>query len=448
MPQINIKQYCKPIAPPATPEDDSDVCLNNESDAALEDDLDIDLENNRDTTDDNNPDERIPGGKPTAPASRTVSGKSFYYGSNADGEELAIEGILYEDAGNYAHQNDTSVTVEDFSNLDIEACVLAKFEAILPSLLKSPISSIADTGFHFDGDASCLVERFACCGLMVERRTYLQIDISGAKSEVYTSNPFAKKIEESLKLKPSEELPKLALVQLVMAELLAKEKGALLNPATVKWRRLASRAHGRLHRCRESVKAMTRYQQILQGAEPLSPHQQRSLTLIRENHKKDIHNRHHQLLVDRALAGSCERISGQDVVILRDKNHEIIAGVLVRATQKLFPKDTVERLDRAVRVFAWRYPYTKVDVARHGTCADDHFVSNPDKNVREEKNKHHACCGTDHYGVRHPVGHSGPADLILQEFSRAQHKTPGIINSIAWRDEFPVLKSSVYMVSQ
>ncbi|KAK7973735.1 hypothetical protein PG989_015583 [Apiospora arundinis] len=133
---------------------------------------------------------------------------------------------------------------------------------------------------------------------------------------------------------------------------------------------------------------------------------------------------------------------------------------VIRATQKLFPStpDLLERMDRAARSFAWRYPYVKPEAIRHATTVDLHLVENPQKDPRSEdcgRNElHRAVCGVEHYGIHTEKTASALRNLKFQKFSQAVHgpyrdtRTGAPSKLIeAWENEFPKLKKGVYGIA-
>ncbi|KAK6856510.1 hypothetical protein PG995_006697 [Apiospora arundinis] len=133
---------------------------------------------------------------------------------------------------------------------------------------------------------------------------------------------------------------------------------------------------------------------------------------------------------------------------------------VIKATQKLFPStpDLLERMDRAARSFAWRYPYVKPEAMRHATTVDLHLVENPQKDPRSIdcgwNELHRAVCGVEHYGIHTEKTASALRNLKFQKFSQAVHgpyrdtRTGAPSKLIeAWENEFPKLKKGVYGIA-
>ena len=397
-----------------------------------------------------------PGGPRAKPSTaETASGDSTYYRLMADGSIKEVLGHRYAYASNYAHPYDTEVTVEDLSHIDIDAGIRSKFEAILPLLLHEPVSLLVNTFTEFEENVELgyIIEVFDFCGLAVERRTYTEIDVYSTKRDQYSRGPIALRVEKDRKQHFNGDKPPMDVVQYLMAVILVEiiaKYGKYKGRKSEKWREIVTNAHGRLYRAADLAVEVARCREIISGPDTMPAGVQEQLVEVRKNEKKfdKALNKHHQLQIDRASAEVCDRITGKDIVILRDKNHKLIAGAFCKATQKVLPKWTLERMDRALKSLGWRHSISAADASRHGTAYDDHLVQNPEKAIESAIEPHNVASGTDHYGNNHPAGHSGVKDLQCQEFAHGRSPTPGLKNSPAFTVELPKVKDGVWGVSE
>ncbi|KAK8102356.1 hypothetical protein PG984_015502 [Apiospora sp. TS-2023a] len=341
-------------------------------------------------------------------------------------------------------RSDTTVTVEDLSNVNVEyddETVQRLLNSLRPALVND--SSTPDYEFHeytmSQDKYGVIIEEFILNGFKVHRRTFNMFDAKDMAPKGYSTWARARDIQDQAtkrakldELTVDETLSAIASLLFIDKakpendrRFLNKE-GKLRRKNAETWPALKTELHGQMFRTRDDPDKRC---QVMQGFD------------VRRGRTDPEYE-------------ACFQMA-KDIVILRDRNHELINGVITEATQKLFLSDPnlVKRMDRAARAFAWRYPYEKPDPTRHGTTYDHHLIQKPSRDPRSpscpETDLHRAVCGVEHYGLRTELVNSGLAGLRLQKFSQAKHSfgtrtIAGPGTDAAWRDEFPKLLTGLY----
>lgn len=373
-------------------------------------------------------------------------------------EEEVVKGYLYAWASNICHLEDAKVKVEDLSDRDIDPRLAQSTQELLSKILKCDAAEIqVGACFRSEQHEGHTTEEFTIPGPLgdwrVCRKTYHNIDARGGANAQYRKLAVAKRISAEAKAKAGPA-PSDAQVKRVACRILAKRHVELADGvAELKWPDLLREAHEILYNHREDAAFQSRLNDELSGttARPASLTPELvdlvESNLLKGRKKK---NKLHQFLLDEEASKLCEHIEGFDIVILRDGKHELICGVVAEAVQKLFPAETVDKMSTAAEAFAWRFPYKKPDESRHPTSQAVHLAANPSKDVRSEKcqQPHFAACGVEHYGVHHETGRgSGFDGLCLQKFTTCLNPSGRLLESTAWKDEFPKLKEGVYGVA-
>lgn len=367
-----------------------------------------------------------------------------------------VNGRLYAWASNICHLEDTKVKVEDLSERDIGAELAQNTQELLSKILKFDAQEMQAGAYSKSQQhEGFTTEEFTVCGPLgdwrVCRKTYGDIDARDGPNTQYSQSPLAKRIlaEAQEKVGPA---PSEAQVKRVACRILAERRVGLPDGAAKdKWAELLSEAHENLYKHREDAAFQSTLNDELNGVTErpasLTP---KLVDLVEKNllKRRRNKNRFHQFLLDGEASNLCERVNGFDIVILRDRKHELICGVVTEAVQKLFPAETVDKMGTAAEAFAWRFPYKKPDKFRHPTSEAVHLAACPNKDVRSEdcQQPHFAVCGVEHYGVHHEVGRGrGFRGLCLKEFSSPNCLT--LPETTAWKEEFPKLKGGVYGIA-
>ncbi|KAH8777730.1 hypothetical protein F5883DRAFT_639781 [Diaporthe sp. PMI_573] len=375
-------------------------------------------------------------------------------GQEEAGEEL-VDGYLYAWASNVCHLEDTKVQVEDLSDRDIDGQLAQGVQYLLSEVLKcnAEKKSQYSRSQQLEG---IVTEEFTTPGPVgnwrVCRKTYCDIDVRSKKNGQYSRSTIAKQILEEAQAKAGPA-PSDAQVKHVACRIVTQNGGKLPDgPVAKKGPTLLRQAHEELYTHRNDASFQRELEQELEAATERPTDQTREiLCLVEKALPRRKENKFHQFVLDQQASNACERVEGFDIVILRDRNDELICGVVTEALQKLWPAGTVGKMGTAVETFAWRFPFKKPDDLRHPTSKAVHLAQFPDKDVHSEecKQPHFAVCGVEHYGVHHETGYSkGFKGLCFQEFSWKTQDCPALLKSSAWKEEFPKLKGGVYGIAE
>jgi hypothetical protein len=246
----------------------------------------------------------------------------------------------------------------------------------------------------------------------VYRKTYHDIDVRQKSNRQYSQSAIAKRISRNAEVRAGPA-PSAAGVRLAACQILARNKGKLPGGAGPdEWQKLLHRAQQEVYIHRHiAASHLEPAEKIEEKAQ--SPAcgaiAQEIVDLVDKNLPTRKPNAFHQSILDEEASKECEKIKGFDIVILRDKYHELICGVVTMAIQKLLPPETVEKMNTAAEAFAWPFPYKRPDRLRHPTNQALHLKANPNKHVhsKECEQPHFAVCGVEHCGLHHELGHSG-----------------------------------------
>ncbi|KAK7697148.1 hypothetical protein SLS64_013847 [Diaporthe eres] len=368
--------------------------------------------------------------------------------------EEVVKGHLYAWASNICHLEDTKVKVEDLSNRNIDPQLAQNTQELLSKILKCDATEL-QVGEYSKSEQhkGYPTEEFTVPGSPGEwrvcRKTYYNIDAREGPNSQYSTSTTAKRIlaEASAKAGPP---PSDAQVKHVACRILAEDRAELRDQYNrVRWSKLVDVVHEELYSHRGDADFESRLTDELNGnIKPPVAQSPELAALVEQNLPRRKGNEFHQFILDGEASNACERIEGFDVVILRDGKHELICGVVTRAVQKLFPEETVDKMSSAAEAFAWRFPYKRPDDLRHPTSQAVHLAAHPEKDARstECQQPHFAVCGVEHYGLHHETGHrSGFNGLCFQKFYTCRN--PRLLESTAWKEEFPKLKGGVYGVA-
>lgn len=372
-----------------------------------------------------------------------------------------VKGTLYQWASNICHLDDTKVKVEDLSDRDIGAQLAPKVQDLLSMILKSDPDEMQVRAYskseQSEGPTS---EEFVIAGplgdLRVCRKTYHNIDARNGETQQYSKSTIIQRISADAegKVPPKPTVDQLKYVACRILAKDAKENGKLSNTNDRDmFPILLGMAQEELYNHRGDAAFLSRLGDELKGIIQRPADQTPELIArVEEKLHPEKVNPIHEFLLDAEASNACNRIEGFDIVILRDKHSELICGVLTQAVQKLFAAGTVDKMNTAVEAFAWRFPYKAPDDQRHNANKAVHLAKYPDKDVRSKecKQPHFAVCGVVHYGLHHEAGHgNGLLGLRFQTFASKYNtgRNEGLFKTIAWKEEFPKLKSGVYGVA-
>lgn len=369
-----------------------------------------------------------------------------------------VRGDLYSWSSNIGHLKDTKVKVEDLSGIDIDAQLGEGTQKLLSKALNCNAETISDYSRSVQ-PGGVVREEFTVRGSFrawpVCRITFNHIDVRNGKPNQYSGSLIAKRImkaaEANVAPPPSEDQVKHVAYQIVADRIVEKKKSKLPSgSANQKGKILRTEAQEKLFIHRDDAAYKSDLEREMQAAERPAAHTPEILSLVQDKWpRRPKHNQFHEFLLDTEKTNLCERLEGFDVVILRDKNGELICGVIPRAVQKLLPVGTVDKMSTAAEAFAWRFPFKRPDPLRHITNQVVHLARFPDKDVRSKecKQPHFAVCGVEHYGVHHEVAHYDFKSLHFKEFSPRTEGCPDLLRSPAWKEEFPKLKDGVYGIA-
>lgn len=392
------------------------------------------------------------GGKPANPQPKISLTKDFAFHRQ---ELKVVNSRFYSWASNICHLEDTDVQVEDLSEIDIDAQLAQDIQDPLSKALNCDAESMSEYS-RSEQPEELVTEEFTIPGPFgvrrVRRITCNHIDVRHGRNQ-YSESPIAKRIlnaaEANVAPRPSD-----AQVKHVACRIVVEEHGGELPDVAVREQgpKLLHEAQKDLFIHRDDAAYKLRLDREMQTSEKSKIQTPKILSLVEKAWRKmKMDNKFHQYLLDTERSNLCERIEGFDVVILRDKNGQLICGVFTKALQKLFPDGTVDKMSRASEAFTWRFPFKTPDEIRHPTSQAVHLARYPDKDVRSEecKQPHFAVCGVEHYGAHHEIVKSnGLRGLHFQEFSHNPEKCPRVYNSSAWKEEFPKLKEGVYGIAE
>ncbi|KAK7946386.1 uncharacterized protein PG986_010707 [Apiospora aurea] len=273
--------------------------------------------------------------------------------------EEPFQGPLYDRALNVSHLDDTAVTVEDMSDLNVEyqhPAVKSLLDTLGPSLkadVFSPAYMTDNYELHQDR-YEVIIENFFLNGFKVHRRTYPMLDAKNIKPKGYSDTDMAKVIGDQANSRARLETLDRDKTLDAMARLLCKDEdepgkqrrfltknGSFKKNEKNTWSLLKTTIQGQMFQTRNDP---AKRKQLLgnfnvdeaKSNETFSSWFKKAANIYDMGTNKG-GNKHNDYLLDVEAAELCEVIAGQDIVILRDKNHELIAGVITEATQRLFP---------------------------------------------------------------------------------------------------------------
>lgn len=396
------------------------------------------------------------------PKDRGQSKTEEYFGTTGnisaqekDGtEEEVVEGHLYAWASNICHLEDTKVKVENLSDRSIDTRLAQNTQDLLSKILKCDAEEMQISAYSRSEQLGGLItEEFIIPGSPSEwrvcRKTYYDIDAREGPNSQYSTSTTAKRILAEATAKAGSA-PSDAQVKHVACRILAEDRSELRDQYNrVRWWKLLDMAHEELYNHRGDAAFESRLTDELSGTIKRPADQSPELVaLVEKSLPRGRENEFHQFILDGEASNTCERVEGFDIVVLRDGKHELICGMVVEAVQKLFPAGTVDKMSTAAETFAWRFPYKRPDDQRHPTSQAVHLAAHPEKDVRsaECQQPHLAVCGVEHYGLHHETGRgSGFNGLCFQKFNTCRN--PRLLESTAWKEEFPKLKEGVYGVA-
>jgi hypothetical protein len=251
----------------------------------------------------------------------------------------------------------------------------------------------------------------------------------------YVMTGRAQRVAQKGKNELGMERPPLWMVQQVLAALLDEvHNGEFSGKNGKKWSIGASLAHGELVRHREDPAFRAWLDHMRAHPEQMSSKRRRILKFVQEQYKKDEDNDQHQLLVDEQIANKCvKHLTDLDVILIINKDYQVIQSVFVEFLQKVCGQATKAAIDRTMTDFSYLYPLNKPD-HRHGSNSDEHLPANPDLdvNIPACADRHHAVCGTGHFGTAHAIGRWAFNEISLRKFSHATEGPDGLDKTHAW----------------
>ncbi|KAK7972646.1 hypothetical protein PG996_006852 [Apiospora saccharicola] len=271
----------------------------------------------------------------------------------------SFKGDIREWSSNVYHLKDTTVSVEDLSNVNVE-CDDETAQRLLNSLRPALVndSSTPDYEFHdytmSQDQYGVIIEEFTLDGFKVHRRTFNMFDTKDMAPKGYSAWAGAGGIQDqATKRAKLDELTVDETLRAV-ASLLFTDKakpenerrflnkeGKLRRKNAETWPALKTEVHGQMFRTRDDP---DKRRQVMQGFDVCQgrtdPEYEACFRMAKDLYNKagtlKEENKHNDYLVDVEAARLCDSISGKDIVILRDRNEELITGVATIAAHNLF----------------------------------------------------------------------------------------------------------------
>jgi hypothetical protein len=112
-----------------------------------------------------------------------------------------------------------------------------------------------------------------------------------------------------------------------------------------------------------------------------------------------------------------ELVSDQEMVLVLDKNNQLIAFCASKAMQKLFSEGVLEKVYECLDRFTYHQAILKPDHVRHPLQVE-FLRDNPLIDCRAAKDVHLAKCGSEHYGCREAIGDPHGKNIYVADGSR------------------------------
>jgi hypothetical protein len=126
-------------------------------------------------------------------------------------------------------------------------------------------------------------------------------------------------------------------------------------PGVVKnrWHNGGRVAHGELYRHREDEGFVQHFERYIHAPHTLPARRQQMLILVQAQYKKNVTNKHHQMLLDEVIADDCAEEIRDNIfmVICGDKHNRLIAEVYPGFEKQVLPPGTTQGCDKAMADF-------------------------------------------------------------------------------------------------
>lgn len=376
-------------------------------------------------------------------------------GGRPDGKAYIVEGRKWQGFANIAHPNDQEIQMPDLSSDDVQnEALYDQLKEGLSTLLKNDAQSLADTDSYnrfpiLAEDPSCgYTECFSWQSLTVVRCTYTRIDAKEGPKSKYAAdeNPIAKLYAEGVSAAIGPEPSVEAYKRFMAAHLL---NGTWWNLRSAKplsggkalgkreWEALLLKAHSAWFDDRQRFNDDTTdntHQQMLND-----PKYAELYGAVVAHFPAKVHNKRRDWEEDNMIAEKCVKIDGKDLVILRDKNFELIAMVAACAAN-LISQAKLDEVMEAVNKFAWRFPMYEPEPLRHQCHEHVNLRHNPEWDPLRSNDPHRAVSSVDHMGVNHEYGRADLKAIKPQAMNLYARRKAGVPELLKPGCEFSKLK--------
>lgn len=113
-----------------------------------------------------------------------------------------------------------------------------------------------------------------------------------------------------------------------------------------------------------------------------------------------------------------EMVADHDLVLVLDKNNELIVFCAIKAVQKLLSDGVLENVYTCSDIYTYHQAIPKPDPTCH-PLREDFLRQNPRSDCRAAEDRELAKCGVEHYGCREMTGHPHSSILYMTRGSSA-----------------------------
>ncbi|ERF70847.1 hypothetical protein EPUS_02369 [Endocarpon pusillum Z07020] len=311
-------------------------------------------------------------------------------------------GTLFPWAGNISHWLDPGTEIPNLEDEKIKSSKWVEdFAERLKRLRDDDARTFADDGAvqYSERALNVQVKDLHVCGLAMRRYKYKSIDC-------FAENPYKCSAQaqryDSLTSKGTDKTPRKELVQWMMAKILLKHNRKLGGRVKNLMKTAYVKASKQLRESRSSWPAMEK--ELQEDAENKDLQKWWALTKAKNiNQFKD-----HYSQCDRDSAAAAdstilEMVADQDLVLVLDKNNELIAFCASKAVQKLFSEKVLEYIYTCFDIYTYHQAIPTPDPTRHPLQAE-FLRENPKYDCRAAEDRDLAKCGVEHYGCREMIG--------------------------------------------
>ena len=243
------------------------------------------------------------------------------------------------------------------------------------------------------------VEDLHVCGLALRRYKYKSIDCFAEYPYKYSAQ--ARRYDR-LTSKGTDKTPRKELVQWMMAKILLKHNGKLGGRVKNLMKTAYVKASKLLRESRSSWPVMEKELQEDAGNKDL----QKWWALTKAKKINRFKDHYRQCDRDSAAAADptiFEMVADQDLVLVLDRNNELISFCASKAVQKLFSEKVLEDIYTCFDIYTYHQAIPTPDPTRHPLQAE-FLRENPQYDCRAAEDKDLAKCGVEHYGCRESIG--------------------------------------------